>query len=614
MKEHNVSFFWRIFSAFIICGIVPLFLLAVVFTGTVQYVIMKNNFRRGEESIEYARQYTDNLIKQGFAIAKNLSENKSVIEYCNLSRNEYLLEASYEEHKSVLVSNIFQKTKNFEEQEEYGIFVIPIKEENILSKKDIPFQYNFSTYENWGIFKAANSILKGEQLFFGQPHPEAGSKTIAGILSPIFSNEQLIGYVIVDILRKGIVSQITQINGLQSSLDTLIIYDKNNCILYSHFNSETEGLFFDSIVPEKNHLVHNVTSQENNIFFYGVQPESGTSQYVKDLRNVALLIGLFTGAISLIAATFFSKSITKPVQSLTKAISAVEAGDLTVKCQNYFKRPSSSKEMIVLISCFNNMVDRLKDQVTDIIEKQNRIRIAEIKTLQAQINPHFLYNTLNSIKSTAKLANDTKVATMVTSLGKILRYEFEPGQDFSPLEKELEMAKNYFEIESYRWEGRFSFSEKIDSNILSYPFPRLVIQPLIENALLHGLEEKTGNGKLEVVGTIVSTNTENDTQEKECDILIEVKDDGIGISDDRLLNIKKEFAKTKTTTKDSSIQCFTKSNTAKVEDSNGIALINTHLRLKLLYGNKYGLEISSERNIGTTISFRIPYKTNKRNK
>ncbi len=631
MKLPRVSFFWRILSAFVLCGMAPLFLLSVVFTGAVEHVIEKNNYRRAAESVESVRLVADSFVQTAIRTAEHLSASAAVIGYCANG------DAASPAAQSLLVSDIFQETRLYAEDDDFQIYVIPADGRPVLSKKTIPAQYELASYGGWGVFNAARSELNrtdgcSPYVLFGQPHPDSGNQTVAAVIVPVYGTAApaaalsraqdgfpagVTGFVIVDILRKGFASRITQIAGLQGALDTLLLYDKNRCVLYSHFSLETESTFFDP-APDfgtETAATHVARSPLSGLSVYGGQPEIGTVQFVRDLRSVALLIAFLTAGISFFAAVLFSRSITRPVEALARAMRKAESGDLSVRCEEPYADASQTDEMSFLIRCFNRMVGRIGRQVDDIVEQQKRLRIAEVKTLQAQINPHFLYNTLNSIKSTAKLAGAHKVANMVTALGKILRYEFTPEENFAPLEKELEMARNYFEIEAYRWDGRFSLEESVDPRVTACAVPRLVIQPLVENALIHGLEEKNGAGTLRITASVEI----GVRFPQQSDIVIEIRDDGRGMSEERLAALQSVLAETAESGRpqfsadahvaDAPVSADTPVPAAgnAMTDSNGIALVNTHRRLKLLYGDRYGLTVDSKRECGTVVTVRIPF-------
>ncbi|MBQ3824938.1 MAG: hypothetical protein II811_02250, partial [Spirochaetaceae bacterium] len=183
------------------------------------------------------------------------------------------------------------------------------------------------------------------------------------------------------------------------------------------------------------------------------------------------------------------------------------------------------------------------------------------------------------------LKGEKGIAKMVTSLGSLLHDGFSPQEDscvdFCSIEKSLELIHHYFYIETMRWQDKFSFEEHINPDILPYPIPRLVLQPIVENALVHGLEEKSTHGTLTIRGdfeTLANGKT---------DIVLQVIDDGVGMSEAVLRAIKENRREALST-------------------SSGIAISNTSRRLKLLYGESYALKIASKKGEGTSVTIRLP--------
>ena len=164
--------------------------------------------------------------------------------------------------------------------------------------------------------------------------------------------------------------------------------------------------------------------------------------------------------------------------------------------------------------------------------------------------------------------------------------------DYYSIERALELVQNYFDIEAMRWENKFEIIEEIDPELLSYPIPRLVLQPVVENALVHGLEEKTGKGKLIIKGYFDSKS------DGKRDIVLIVQDDGEGIKPDKLAALRNKINSASTENIKIDLD-------GKELGSNGIALVNTNTRLKLLYGEGYGLSIDSEKDKGTTVTIRL---------
>ena len=205
----------------------------------------------------------------------------------------------------------------------------------------------------------------------------------------------------------------------------------------------------------------------------------------------------------------------------------------------------------------------------------------------------------------AKFAHSPEIVKMVTSLGKLLRESIVSDKgfynDYYSIEKSLELVQNYFDIESMRWENKFEFVEEIDPELLSYPIPRLVLQPVVENALVHGLEEKSGKGRLTITGRF------EEKPGAKRDIVFVVSDDGQGMKEEKLLSLREKLNSASTVIEGQETDNSETSIKPGDPDlgSNGIALVNTHTRLKLLYGEGYGLSIDSQPGKGTTVTIRL---------
>ena len=205
------------------------------------------------------------------------------------------------------------------------------------------------------------------------------------------------------------------------------------------------------------------------------------------------------------------------------------------------------------------------------IEEQHEIRVAERKALQAQINPHFLYNTLNTIKSIAKIKGIAEITTIVTQLGKLLRNAIDSKSELVTVSETIELIEGYLSIQKIRHQERLNIEISIDNEILNCKILKLIIQPIVENAIMHGLEEKIGIGNLKILG-----------QKKRNVLLFQIIDDGIGMTKKDILLL--------------------------FEGKKGIGIINVQNRIKLYYGEKYGLDIKSKLNKGTSVSIIIPYE------
>ena len=201
------------------------------------------------------------------------------------------------------------------------------------------------------------------------------------------------------------------------------------------------------------------------------------------------------------------------------------------------------------------------------------LRKTELKALQAQINPHFLYNTLDSIQWMCEQDNSKEAVEMVGALAKLFRISISHGNEFITIRDELRHAESYLIIQSYRYKNQFTYSFDVDESLLEYMCNKITIQPFIENAIYHGLDRMVDEGEIRIC-------VHGDGK----DIVITVSDNGLGMTKEQCETILK---------KDRS-------------DSKGIGVKNVNDRLKIYFGDKYGISIDSELDVGTTVTIRIP--------
>ena len=294
----------------------------------------------------------------------------------------------------------------------------------------------------------------------------------------------------------------------------------------------------------------------------------------------SILMGTF--AIILIVVLFFwyyvPLSITRPIRKLGEVTDQVAKGDLSVRA--YVREGS---EVSALSDSLNSMIDKISQLLEQVTKEQTSLRKAEFELLQAQINPHFLYNTLDAIVWLAEAGEQKKVVSMVESLSEFFRTSLNQGKDIISIKEELQHVGSYLEIQQVRYQDIFQYEINVPDNLYQYLIPKMTIQPIVENAFYHGIKNKRGFGKILITG-----------KEEEDQFVIEVEDNGIGIIEDRLLQIKEGIEK-KTT-----------------EDSNIYGLYNVNERIRLNFGEKYGIAIESVYGEKTVVSIFLPYTEEKR--
>jgi two-component system sensor histidine kinase YesM len=292
------------------------------------------------------------------------------------------------------------------------------------------------------------------------------------------------------------------------------------------------------------------------------------------VRNYIILIGMVCLLLAVLISTALAVRITNPISELRNLMKKVVLGDLNVSI------PISSRDEIGQLSqSFNIMVSKLSDLGYRLYESEIREKNAQISALQSQINPHFLYNTLGSISMYAEIQGNREVVKMTNNLSKLLRYSINSQKSQVLLEQELEHVKGYMAIQQIRFEDKIQFHVEVEPELFSYSVIRFILQPIVENSIVHGIDKGNGYGTIVLKGKKQGDN-----------MVITIQDDGAGMTAAQLQNLlDKRFYLNESE-----------------EGTGGHGLMNVHRRIVLRYGNPYGIKIESSLEHGTTISLTLP--------
>ena len=357
-----------------------------------------------------------------------------------------------------------------------------------------------------------------------------------------------------------------------------IVYHPQQQQLYNELQTENISLIMDT--DEDTVL----TGTGNDGKLYSISRSEKTGWTVVDCTNVKELLSksrqaqsvyVLTAIILVIVALLFSRfmarSITLPIQKLRDSMKKVQEGDFSVSDVVV----DSRNEIGSLTKSFDVMTHRIHALMEQNVHEQEEKRKSELKALQSQINPHFLYNTLDSIIWMAEGKKNEEVVLMTASLARLLRQSISNEDEVVPIANEVEYARGYLTIQKMRYKDKLEFQIDVDSSILYIPLIKLVLQPIIENAIYHGLKYKESKGLLIVKGFM-----------KDGNAVLQVIDDGVGMDEETLAHIYDKH---------------------KVNyHSNGVGVYNVQKRLKLYYGDGYGITYESEKGKGTTATITIP--------
>lgn len=271
-----------------------------------------------------------------------------------------------------------------------------------------------------------------------------------------------------------------------------------------------------------------------------------------------------------------SQSITTPIRRLIGSLNKLSGSHLS-KVEQI---PRGTEEIQVLVGAYNNMIERLEDSIEREYRYEIKQRNLQIQMLQAQINPHFLYNTLSTLSSIGNLYGVNQVVEISNSLADIMRYSIKANA-IVPIRDEIKRVKSFVTIQEYRFASLFETEYDVDVTLLRYPMLKFLIQPIVENAIQHGLEPKGKDGRLKI-----------QVANREGDIVISVSDNGVGIPAPRLAEIQSRLH--------GSVAL------SEMETTDHVGILNCHLRIKSYYGEPYGLFITSREGKGTTTELVLP--------
>ena len=390
-------------------------------------------------------------------------------------------------------------------------------------------------------------------------------------------------YTLIDELRSDF-GELVNITTDKESRKWLLSLLRNISTLRDRVNDIKQNL------DEGNQYDENIEMLDNNIYIlteliqddiqYYIYYQTVSIEQLKNSLNeqVESFVALFAGigfsivVIVIIITTYVLSSITKPVHELSQATKKIAGGDFSTRVT-----VGTKDEIGTLADSVNEMTEHLEDFVEKIKEDERKMRHTELRLLQEQINPHFLYNTLDTIVWLVEGNATDKAVNMVVSLSDFFRIVLSKGKDVITLKEEEQHIRSYLEIQQVRYRDILDYDIQIPQELYQYKILKLTLQPLVENSLYHGIKTKRGKGTIYVTGRLEG--------EK---IYLDVKDTGVGMNEAELASLRSKITRP-----------------CKETDS-GFGLANVNERLRMNYGPEYGMTIHSKLGEGTWVQVVIP--------
>jgi len=326
---------------------------------------------------------------------------------------------------------------------------------------------------------------------------------------------------------------------------------------------------FNSYIDKKKVMIYSKSIPKTDWQIVNVIDRDYLFKEVYYIRNLTLIAGFVALMVMLSISLSISKGIAGPVKSIIHAMRMTQNGELTARAE-----AGTRDEIGIIASQFNLMMERIVQLIDEVKRVNKKEKEAEIKALEAQINPHFLYNTLDSINWMAIEKEEYDISNSLKQLANILRYSINKSNEIVTISMEIEWMKNYLSLQKNRFSDSFQYNISVDPCLMGCRIRKLLFQPFIENSIIHGFEGKRKDGAVEICIKAV----------EEARMMFSIKDNGKGMTESKIQKVFYDIEK----------------------DKNGIGVNNVLSRLELYYGGDYELSVMSEEGLGTEISINIP--------
>ncbi|MBB6733312.1 cache domain-containing sensor histidine kinase [Cohnella zeiphila] len=353
--------------------------------------------------------------------------------------------------------------------------------------------------------------------------------------------------------------------------------------LISRMSGSPNGSF-SAVIAGKRYLLSYSTLTVTGWKSATLTPYTEINQAGNRLLSVYLLLGLAGLALTVFISFLFSKKIFRPIQHLKKGIVQVKQGNFDVQLEQ-----RSQDELGQLVFSFNVMVDTIRKLIVENYEEQLARKNAEFKYLQSQINPHFIFNTLQIVSGMAAVHKVPDIGTVSKSLAKMLRYSINMQTSTVPIRDEIENVICYMDIQKLRFRGFFDYDLDIDEEAYRYTIVKLILQPIVENSVTYGLEGKEQGGRVRISGRLDDGH-----------LRFEVYDNGVGMTPEETKSLMASIVSSEAGPD------RPPADGRSAGSGHSVGLRNIHHRIQMIYGPEYGLAIDSAKNEWTRVVIRIP--------
>ena len=579
---HNMKLFKKFVLTYCILLIIPILIISSYAYAKLANIITDNFLNSASESFEQSLDYMNYTVYKIFDTSNTIVVNSTVTDILIRDVETYALTDQIYDF-----SKLQSYLCSFENNLDIKRINLYINDGLIYSSENVNF-FKASSLKNT---KVEDCILRTNARFIWGPMWYLNESTVNDtlfLLKSIKNPDDLsedIGFLRIDFRKSIIQDIIDKINPLDDVF-SFVINSDNKIIASSrdlkdlYDNSSIDLELIKSAAQFSNQLttfddgkfyLQSAAIDKTDWYMVNVLPKSSILSTIKTQRNYLFIIVILNIIMAIILAAYLVKVINKRLFQVIDGMRQVPNGQLS----NYIENDSSD-EVGELIDNYNYMISKMSILVDEQYKLGKEVKNAELKALQSQINPHFLYNTLDMINWMAHKNMNKEISIAVKNLAKFYKLSLNKGKDIVTIKDEVEHSKLYVNLQNMRYDNRITLITKLDESLMNCSIPKITFQPIIENSINHGiLGRGMENGSILISGYISQNN-----------LIIQISDDGIGIEKEVLPLILKE-------------------NNLQTKGS-GYGLKNINQRIKLLYGESYGLSFTSNYGFGTTVEITLP--------
>ncbi|MCC3356789.1 cache domain-containing sensor histidine kinase [Bacillus sp. REN16] len=589
IQINNLPIRYKLISHFLIISVIPIICLGMLINWTVGRVVEEQVNKNTLQLISKVNESLEFHLTNMQRITYFISYNNRVQEFFD-TKNQMPVQDQTNEFE------IQRYLRNFTtlSPEIAGILLVNTSGKYVSNELYAPDSTNL-TEESW--YKEAIEN-KGIFKIIGQPKERRISSlvnyknnevvtVVRAIMDPI--TQDVLGVVLIDLKVRTIAETLVDVRlgktGYLTAIDdqNRAIYQPDDPLIETipneWFEGKKSGTFSKEVNSQKLQFIYQ-KSPYSNWTVIGVFPTKETIYEISEIQFYLVVFVFIILLFGIAVSYVLSISISKPIGQLMTFMRKAEGGELGVR---YIEKRDD--EIGMLGRSFNKMLKQINEllRLTERHERQKRE--AEFRSLQANINPHFLYNTLDTIQWMARKQKATDIAEVVESLAKLFRIGLSKGRDIITLDKEIEHIESYLRIQKTRYREKLLYQIDVDEGLGSLYVLKFILQPLIENAIYHGIKERRGPGQILVTAR----------QDKE-KLLLAIQDNGAGMSESQLHEIRLALTDAVRITE----------NQGESKNQKGYGILNVQARILLAFGHEYGITIESSENTGTKIELVLP--------